>query len=622
MDSLSVFEFHSLVTEGISEPNRTRIKHPSEMYENYYNPYFHDRDSKNPTIAEVTYGRGVNDDSSETGSTDDNLTFTSSSENPKYLDNNADDGTKASDHYLSGIKLYLTIFSALISLFISALDLTIIITIFESVGNEFDGFDKISWLTSAFLIPMAILVPSHGKISIAFGRKLTLLACVFIFEVGSLVCALANSMNMLIAGRVIQGIGAGGIQVNVAMIITETVPISRRSISIALIAVAYSVACAIGPIIGSLFTEKVTWRWCFYINLPFGFVAGVSLLLSYNPPRPKGKLLARLKCIDYFGSVLLTAGLLLLMVGLSVGGNQYEWVSAPVLLMLVLGVMILVSYFMYNFILSKYPMFLKEFFLIPQIACAGFTGFFNYAFFLANITYITVYFQVVLRHSTLQSGIDLMPLIVTVAVAAVINGILARITRNVKIFYVFSSVCGVVGCCMLLLLERDSNLSQRIGYLIIMGISVGVQVQCTLFACQLKAPLEVPGSVLLVTVFANFNRFFGGAFGATIGSAIFNSLAEDSITEIMEKLPLDIKKELAKVSPRQFLSTPKYIQTLPADTQDEIMDALMVAIKAVFKLGIGFSCAALVLTIFTTNKRIPKHSDLLVESEEKEEVKA
>lgn len=606
MDSLSVFEFQSMVGESTSAPNKTRIRHPSEVYDTHYHQSYSHKGSENRTIAE-SMDSNLNDQASN----DNQATVSTSTEEQKFYESNADDGTKASDHYLSGVKLYMTIFSALVSLFISALDLTIIITIFEAVGNEFDGFTKISWLTSAFLFPMAILVPSHGKISIAFGRKVTLVASVVIFEVGSLVCALAHNMNMLIAGRVVQGIGAGGIQVNVSMIITETVPISRRSISIALIAVAYSVACAIGPIIGSLFTERVTWRWCFYINLPLGFVATVALIFSYKPPRPVGKLLERLKGIDYIGSVLLSAGLLLLMVALSLGGNEYEWLSAPVLLMLVLGVMVLIGYFMYNFILSKHPMFMKEFFLIPQIACAGFTGFFNYAFFLANITYLTVYFQVVLGHSTLHSGIDLMPMIVTVAISAVINGILAKVTRHVKIFYVFSSVCGVVGCCMLLLLKRDSTLSQRIGYLIIIGVSIGLQVQCTLFACQLKAPAKIPGSTLLVTVFANFNRFFGGAFGATVGAAIFNSLTTSSITKIIDLLPLETKKKLINVSPRGFLSSPKYIHTLPLETQDQILNAMMTAIKGVFKLGIGFSCAALVLTCFTTNKRIPKQSEIL-----------
>lgn len=568
---------------------------------------------KNPTHhSHLSYSNSVINEAEEfDGTSQISLQHIPNQTHEKYFESNAGDGTIGRDHYLSGGRLYSTLLAAFISLFISALDQTIVSTIFETVGNKFDGFDEVSWLTSAFLIPMAVFTPLYGKIAIAFGRKATLISGIVIFELGSLISALANSMGMLIGGRVIQGLGAGCIQVNCSLIVTESVPISFRTISISTIAISYSIASAIGPCIGGVFTSKVSWRWCFYINLPFGGLAILLLVVGYKPPKPTGKLKDRLKAIDYFGSLLLIISLVLLLTGLSIGGHEYSWISPAVLLCIVIGVLFFIVFFMYNFIISKNPMFLKEFFLTPQILCAALTGFFNFAFFLGDVTYLTIYFQVIFKHTALQSGIDLMPLIVSVTLAAVINGIVTKRTRYIKIFYVFSGVCGVVGNGLLLLLNRKSSVGERIGFLIVMGISVGIQVQCTLISCQIKAPNNVTGSLLSVTVFANFCRFFGGAVGVTLASVIFNSKGSSGVKKIIEALPIDVKKQFIDVSAQKFLSSPKLIQKLPKDAREEIYDKLMDAINSSFYLGLAFSCMGLFLCMFATNKRIPKDENIL-----------
>lgn len=168
----------------------------------------------------------------------------------KYTEADAGDGTKAHEQYLTGVPLFLTILSCIVTLFIAALDQTIVSTILTTVGNHFNSFEKVGWLTSGFMLPMACLIPSYGKISIAFGRKATLIAGIVIFEIGSLISALANSMSLLIGGRVIQGIGGGAIQSMVMVILTESVPISRRSLVFASVSVVWSTSSVLGPIIG------------------------------------------------------------------------------------------------------------------------------------------------------------------------------------------------------------------------------------------------------------------------------------------------------------------------------------------------------------------------------------
>lgn len=519
----------------------------------------------------------------------------------KYIQADAGDGTRAEDQYLRGWKLAITLVSMVFSLFIAALDQTIVSTILTDISKQFGNFEKIGWLTSGFLLPMACLSPLYGKLSIAFGRKYTLIAGIIIFEIGSLVSALANSMNMLIGGRVLQGVGGGAIQSMVSVILSESVPIDKRPLSMALIGVTFSVASVCGPFIGGAFSTHVTWRWCFYINLPVGGFALALLVFFYHPPLPKKNLREKLSTVDYVGTLLIAAGLVLVLLALTFGGNEYPWKSAAVICMFVIGGLVLIAFCVWNFVFSPNPLIIKEVVVVPKIMWATMTATFNFAFFMATTMYLAIYFQVIFNMSAWKSGVHLLPFIVVVSVASVCNGFFMRFTRYVKITMVTSGVLGPLGMGLFELLGKNTPLGKQIGLQFPAGISVGLMFQSSMLGAQLEAPGHVPGLMIITVIFLNFMKTLGGVIGVVTAQLMLTTRGLQYITDITQKNNVTLSMPATAL-----LQSPSAIWSMPPDVRELLLDAFMKALKDVFYLCLGYALVAFVCSLFTTNKRIPK----------------
>ena len=523
-----------------------------------------------------------------------------------YFESDAGDGTKREEMYLEGKELILCFVAIFACFFLFALDQTIIATLLTTVGNKFNAFDKIGWLSAGFLISMAVLVAVWGKLSIIFGRKVTMMAAIVLFEAGSLMCALASSMNILIGGRVLAGIGGGGVQSIAFIIVTEILPIQKRPMGMAILSTVFAVASVLGPLIGGAFTSHVTWRWCFYINLPVGGAAFLLFVFVYNPPKAKGSIREKLKLIDYPGVLLLSAGLVVFLLALTFGaGGQYAWNSAAVITCFVVGGVVSIIFFIWNFRFSKHPMLPWEVLRVFQIEASALALFGSYASFISAILYLSVYFQVIHDANAWESGVHLLPLIISVVLFSFSSAIACKVTRYVKPFVVFGAFLAMIGAGLLCLLDVDSSSSKKIGLLIPLGVGMGCLMQACMLSAQIPAP-KTPGGTILATTFANFLRSFGGALAANLADAVYSASYLNKVHQNLKKQPDEIVKELSTIDVRAIVNSTAAIAKLSAPAQKFLKTQLMLAIKNIFYMSLGFSAIAVVALCFITNKRLPK----------------
>lgn len=510
--------------------------------------------------------------------------------------NDAGDGTRAEDQLLHGPKLILCTVSLLLCMFLVALDQTIIATLLSTVGNQFNDFGKVNWVSSGFLLPTAVLAMNWGKFSLIFGRKYTMLAAIFLFEVGSLVCALANSMNMLIGGRVLAGVGGGGVQVLVFMILTEIVSIERRGIAQGCVGAAFGIASVLGPIIGGLFTTHVTWRWCFYINLPIGGASAVFFFFMFNPPPPKGSIMEKLKMIDYIGTFMLATGMVLLLLGLTLAGSQTDrWDSAIVIAFFVVGGCIVIAFFAYNFALSKNQLFPTAIMISPRVIFVCCAFFCMFGAFMALVLYLATYFQVVKHADALHSGLDLLPLIIPVVLLSISAGIFISKTGFTKPVAITGFSVASIGIGLLTLYDVDTPTSKHIGYQILVGVGIGCTMQSMTINCQLAAPVNVPGSVMMATSLMAFFRSTGGVIGGTLGQTIQSVIFKQELQKVPAFKGQDINA---------LINEPELLERLPETLKMAALEAFVKGFRGVVYFSLGLFLAGWCFTLLFTNKRL------------------
>ena len=498
--------------------------------------------------------------------------------------------------YPEGARLVAIIVALALCIFLVSLDLTIVATAIPKITDEFGGLEDVSWYSAAFFMTIGGFQSAWGKAYKFFPLKLTYLISIFIFELGSLICGVAPNSTTLIVGRAIAGVGAAGIGSGAYTIIAFSASTKRRPLFTGIIGTSYGIAAVVGPLIGGAFADKVTWRWCFYINLPIGAISAFIILLTFRTPsaaKPKeATLREKLLQMDPVGAMLVMGLVISYIPALRYGGQQYAWNTSQVVGLLV-GFIVLSAAFaawewcqedraMVPFRLAR-----NRTYIVPAI----FAFFFSGAYFLL-IYYLPIYFQVIDGVSAAMSGVRNLPLILAVTISMLASGGYISATGIAAPITVAGTALGVVATGLIYTFDIGTPQAKWIGYQVIGGVGWGIASQIPIITVQASAPAS---DLAEVTAILLFFQTVGGAFMVSASQAAF-------VNVLIKVLP----RTAPGINPLAVVATgaTDLRKVFPAEVLHGILEAYMRGLKISFAIGLASTGMALIIIMFQRWNRL------------------
>ncbi|KAI1091818.1 MFS general substrate transporter [Rostrohypoxylon terebratum] len=434
------------------------------------------------------------------------------------------------------------VFALCSALFLAALDVTIITTAIPTIVEQFKSPAGYTWIGAAYLLANSATVPSWGKVSDIWGRKPVLLAAVGIFWIGSLICALSVNIGMLIAARAIQGVGGGGIVVLTNICVGDLFSMRKRGMYYAFFGMVWAIASAIGPILGGVFTSKVTWRWCFYVNLPISGVGFFLLLFVLKLHNPRTPVWQGLAAIDWLGSLLIIGGTIMFLFGLEFGGVTYPWNSAPTICLIVFGIVTVGIFVAVEKWYAKYPVIPLRLFKFGKNISTFAICMVHGCVFISGSYYLPLYFQAVLGASSLLSGVYLLPYVLALSFLSIGSGLFMKKTGKYLPAIIFGMFFMTLGFGLFIDLGPKANWAKIIVYQIIAGVGVGPNFQSPLIALQTSVE---PRDIAAVTSTFGFVRQLSTSISVVIGGVVFQNGMQRQYPTLLAQLGPELAAQLS-----------------------------------------------------------------------------
>ncbi|KAJ4343975.1 hypothetical protein N0V95_006491 [Ascochyta clinopodiicola] len=384
----------------------------------------------------------------------------------------------------SKLQMFAILTALFLSLFVAALDATIVSTAAPTMSHDLQSAAGYTWIGGAFLLGNAASGPIWAKLSDIFGRKPIVLLALAMFFASSAVCATAKTMEALIIGRAFQGAAGGGLILLVHVCISDMFSLRQRSLLMGLTEGIWALAGGIGPILGGVFASLVNWRWCFWINLPISGLAAILILIFLDIKHEHTSFIDGMKAIDWLGIFTFLGCTLMLLLGLDFGGVLFPWDSAKIIALLVVGGCMIFAFIYSEARFAKYPLIPMSLFKNKTNVATFLVVFFHGFVFIAAEFYMPLFFQSVLEASPLRSGVLLLPLIVTGAVFGVLCGIIIHRTGRFREIMWVGSFFMCLGFGLFTSFDANTSTGHAVGFQMIAGLGQGILFEAPLIAIQ------------------------------------------------------------------------------------------------------------------------------------------
>jgi EmrB/QacA subfamily drug resistance transporter len=475
------------------------------------------------------------------------------------------------------------IFGALmLVLLIASLDQTIVSTALPTIAGDLGGASHLAWVVTAYMLASTITTPLAGKLGDQYGRKIVLQVALATFLIGSVLCGLSQGMGQLVAFRAIQGLGGGGLMVTTQAAIGDVVPPRDRGRYSGLMGGVFGISTVIGPLLGGFFVDNLSWRWIFYVNVPIGLVAFVVIAAVFNVPTERAP-----HRVDTLGIALLATALSAIVLVTTLGGSDYAWTSAPIVVLAVVAVVSVAAFIVVERRAAE-PVLPPALFRDRVFTVCSSVGFVVGVALFGSVTYLPLYLQLIKGSTPTESGLQMLPLMGGVLVTSIASGALITRTGRYKLFPIVGTALMTVAMVLLSTIAVDTSLPVVAVWMALLGLGLGCVMQVLVLAVQNSVDYSMLG---VATSGASLFRSMGGS----IGTPIFGAILTANLTH---NLHAAFPGATAQIDQLQNGITPSAARSLPPAVFAVFADAYVDALQPVFLTGAAFAAVAFALAWF------------------------